>query len=179
MSFMKSARETILQFFTYLLSGREGAFLPDPPRQYAFKVKQPAINPGPRPGNAMNRKDFLVLSGFGLAALSLPAACQLSQRRERLASLARPIELSKVCDTPALVAIGARYLKEAPTEGEEDLLADLLSEGRKGPPDSLAQLLLERIRADYENNDTLILEGWLLSRTEARQCALLSFIQQD
>ena len=127
----------------------------------------------------MNRKDFLVLSGFGLAALSLPAACQLSQRRERLASLARPIELSKICDTPALVAIGARYLKVAPGEGEEDLLADLLSQGRKGPPDSLAHMLQQRIRADYESHDTLILEGWVLSRTEARQCALLSLIQRD
>jgi hypothetical protein len=142
-------------------------------------VKQKATYPGARPGNAMNRKDFLILSGFGLAALSLPSACQLSQRRERLASLARPVELSRVCDTPALVAIGARYLKAVPAEREEDLLADLLSGGSSGPPDSLAHMLEQRIRADYESHDTLILEGWVLSRTEARQCALFSLIQRD
>ena len=76
---MKAICKTTLQFFAYLLSGREGAFIADPPREYPFKVKQPAINPGSRPANAMNRKDFLILSGFGLAALSLPSACQLSQ----------------------------------------------------------------------------------------------------
>lgn len=127
----------------------------------------------------MDRKKFIALSGFGLAALSLPVGCQFSRKREQLAVLARPLELSQVCDTATLLSVGARYRKQRAEENDEELLFELLLSDHSGPPDSLAHLLLDRIRADYENNDTLILEGWLLSRTEARQCALLSFIQQD
>jgi hypothetical protein len=127
----------------------------------------------------MDRKKFMVLSGFGLAALSLPVGCQFARKREQLAVLARPLELSQVCDTATLLSVGARYRERRAEENDEELLFELLLSGYSGPPDSLAQLLLDRIRADYQNNDTLILEGWLLSRTEARQCALLSFIQQD
>ena len=127
----------------------------------------------------MNRKKFMVLSGLGLAALSLPVACQFSRRREQLAVLERPLELSRVCDTAALVSVGAQYRRRQAEENDEDLLFELLLPESAAPPDSLAQMLLDRIRADYENNDTLILDGWVLSRTEARQCALFSFIQRD
>jgi len=127
----------------------------------------------------MNRKRFLVLSGFGLAALTLPVGCHLSQRRKQLAVLSRPAELSQVCDTATLLSIGDRYRKEVPEEDHEDLLFELLLAEGSAPPDSLAQMLHDHIRADYENNDTLILDGWVLSRTEARQCALFSFIQRD
>ena len=127
----------------------------------------------------MNRKKFMVVSGLGLAALSLPVACQFSRKREQLAVLARPAGLSRVCDTATLVAVGAQYRKKRAEENDEDLLFELLLPETAAPPDSLAQMLLDRIRADYENNDTLILDGWVLSRTEARQCALFSFIQRD
>ncbi len=127
----------------------------------------------------MNRKKFMVVSGLGLAALSLPVACQFSRKREQLAELARPAGLSRVCDTATLVAVGAQYRKKRAEENDEDLLFELLLPETAAPPDSLAQMLLDRIRADYENNDTLILDGWVLSRTEARQCALFSFIQRD
>lgn len=121
----------------------------------------------------------MVVSGLGLAALSLPVACQFSRKREQLAVLARPEGLARVCDTATLVSVGAQYRKKQAEEDYEDLLFELLLPESAAPPDSLAQMLLDRIRADYENNDTLILDGWVLSRTEARQCALFSFIQRD
>lgn len=127
----------------------------------------------------MNRKKFMVVSGLGLAALSLPVACQFSRKREQLAVLALPEGLSRVCDTASLVSVGAQYRKRQAEEDDEDLLFELLLPESAVPPDSLGQMLRDRIRADYENNDTLILDGWVLSRTEARQCALFSFIQRD
>lgn len=127
----------------------------------------------------MNRKKFMVLSGLGLTALSLPVGCQFSRKCEQLAVLARPAELSQVCDTATLLAIGDRYRQGVPGEDHEDLLFELLLANNALPADSLAPVLRERIRADYENDDTLVLEGWVLSRTEARQCALFSIIQRD
>lgn len=121
----------------------------------------------------------MVVSGLGLAALSLPVACQFARKREQLAVLALPAGLSRVCDTASLVSVGAQYRKRQAEEDDEDLLFELLLPENAVPPDSLGQMLRNRIRADYEHNDTLILDGWVLSRTEARQCALFSFIQRD
>jgi len=36
--------------------------------------------------------------------------------------------------------------------------------------------LEESIKNDFETGNTVIVDGWILSRTEARQCALLSTI---
>ena len=127
----------------------------------------------------MARKTFLALSGLGLAALALPVSCQFSEKREQLAVLARPAGLSQVSDTATLLSVGAQYRERQADENDEDLLFELLLSGSSGPPDSLFQMLLGRIRADYEKNDTLVLDGWVLSRTEARQCALFSFTQRD
>lgn len=157
---------------------RHRCFREGPLREYAYFVMHTETQPSPHE-NRMNRKKFMVLSGLGLAALSLPVACQFSRKHEQLAVLARPVELSQVCDTATLLSVGAQYRKRRAEENNEDLLFELLLSESAGPPDSLAQMLLDRVRADYENNDTLILDGWVLSRTEARQCALLSFIQPD
>lgn len=39
-----------------------------------------------------------------------------------------------------------------------------------------AQRLKERVRNDFEQGRTLQLNGWIVSLTEARQCALYSFL---
>jgi hypothetical protein len=40
--------------------------------------------------------------------------------------------------------------------------------------DQLDQLVL----ADFARGDTVLLDGWLLARTEARQCALCSLLDR-
>lgn len=51
--------------------------------------------------------------------------------------------------------------------------------GQKQPDNTqLAQLLEENIRNDYSSGNIVTLKGWVLSLTEARQCALYSFEMQ-
>ena len=47
--------------------------------------------------------------------------------------------------------------------------------------DSLAlqEKMQQKVRADFENGETLVIQGWVLSQTEARQCALYSLTQSN
>ncbi len=35
-------------------------------------------------------------------------------------------------------------------------------------------MMSEKVQADFDNGETVVVRGWVLSRTEARQCALFS-----
>jgi hypothetical protein len=124
----------------------------------------------------MKRRNFVILSGAGLAALSIPSACLQSGEPGYDPLLAEPGFLSYIWDDDTMIAIGKLYRAQVPEEGREaDLLSVLLTKGTEHPV-SPQQFLADRAKADYENNDLVMLDGWMLSRTEARQCALFSLI---
>jgi hypothetical protein len=75
----------------------------------------------------------------------------------------------------ALVAVGGRYLEEVPDEADQDALLDELTplEGRVPEhPAQALQVLGPQAAADHESGDTVVLDGWVLSRTECRAAAL-------
>jgi hypothetical protein len=95
--------------------------------------------------------------------------------------LVHPALLSRLCDTQTIREIGAAYRSERPDESQEDKLKDLLladSSGNAGlgTMDSLGmtQLLERNVRQDFASGKTIQIKGWVLSTTEARQCALYS-----
>lgn len=63
-------------------------------------------------------------------------------------------------------AVGESYRTIAPEERREDVLVKLLSE----QPSALE----EKIKDDFRKGDMVLVDGWILSKTEARQCALFS-----
>lgn len=79
-------------------------------------------------------------------------------------------------------AIGRHYLEVAPAEWDHRLLARLLWPADAAPLQELArmdvsalkQLLVTQQRRDFAAGRTVSLDGWVLSRTEARLCALLA-----
>lgn len=71
--------------------------------------------------------------------------------------------------------VGEQYLAQAPEDADPDRLAAALFDGDPGDVSSLEQLRghIDRRRArDFETGDTVIVDGWVLARTEARLCAL-------
>jgi hypothetical protein len=78
-------------------------------------------------------------------------------------------------DPRAVRAIGRRYLAIARDEADRARLSDLVFGRADLADDSFAALqrhiATERAR-DFAADDTVILDGWILSRTEARLCAL-------
>lgn len=74
--------------------------------------------------------------------------------------------------------IGARYLAAVPEDADPARLAAQLFQGMQDVPyapaewAALRRRIRERLQQDFASGDTLIVDGWILARTEARLCAL-------
>lgn len=87
-------------------------------------------------------------------------------------------------DPSTIEALGKAYLEMAPQENTPATLIDhLLLDARNkpipAPTDSLElkEFLQQKVQSDFESGNTVIVSGWVLSLTEARQCALFSLTQ--
>src|SRR6266850_5789767 len=123
----------------------------------------------------MNRKNFILLSGGAFAALGIPAYYHFFGKIKYPGSLTHPRSLGVILDLNELKEVGAAYRKQAPDESSERALADVLLE--ELPDDKLEfdTALDTLISKDFADGDTTQVKGWILSKTEARQCALLTF----
>ena len=78
--------------------------------------------------------------------------------------------------------IGARYLALEPAERSADVLArHLLRDPHKiafsvTDTAALRQALAAGRTRDFASGDTVIIDGWILARTEARLCALAAIV---
>jgi hypothetical protein len=81
--------------------------------------------------------------------------------------------LAAICDSQTIRKIGTDYRATTSTESNEDQLTDLLATGLD-PNKNQIQQLTTKINADFAAGRTVTLEGYVISITEARQCALYS-----
>lgn len=80
-------------------------------------------------------------------------------------------------DHEAAKRIGQIYLTVHPEEGRLDrLTADFLGADRPNDLRGLRQKVTELRVRDFGNEDTTIVNGWLLARVEARLCSLLCLL---
>ena len=98
----------------------------------------------------MKRRKFILLSVAASGAIALPTACQPGKPM--------PEMLSSLADKKTLREIGDEYLKKYPTEKNQ--LQDLIDR--------------ENVQNDFSKGNIVVIKGWVLSVTEARQCALLT-----
>jgi hypothetical protein len=103
--------------------------------------------------------------------LAFPGTSLLAAR----AALALPPEgLQKLFgDEAQIQKIGLAYLAACPDENKPGTLQKLCV----GVEDS--SLAASAIRQDFENGNVVTVEGWVLSRTEARHCALFSMLTSE
>jgi hypothetical protein len=126
---------------------------------------------------SMHRRQFfafaLTAGGALLAQAGLPGWL-----RPGNALGARLVALFEHQDSARIV--GLEYLKKNPQEANVHLLQDRIIAGFTGGYTALAQasdstirkLIEERVRQDFETDQIVKLQGWILSATEARLCAL-------
>lgn len=127
----------------------------------------------------MNRKRFLL---WGLAASAGAAPLLLRWRRavDFDQPLRQPSFLAHLLDLETLRRIGSTRRSAVPSESSAEELTRLLLANPGGPPVSaddasaVQDLLDRKVQADFETGAVVTLDGWILSVTEARQCALLS-----
>lgn len=127
----------------------------------------------------MHRRQFLGIAAVGTLLFSLPGTTWRVGSSAHVHTLARPGLLRFLGDDQTVREIGAAYRSAVPEEDDMDTLIAVLVEdlrlgGHSGA--GLPDRLDHRIREDFERGRTIQLNGWILSVTEARQCALFSLV---
>lgn len=86
--------------------------------------------------------------------------------------------LGSIVNPDSAAVIGRAVLNAQLVESDASALASILfpagPDAAKVPDWALASLVA-RIRADFAASDMVAVQGWALSRTEARLCALVAF----
>jgi FKBP-type peptidyl-prolyl cis-trans isomerase 2 len=125
----------------------------------------------------MIRRDFLKLSVAVTPAMALALnACRTGAATPQEA-LAQPESLYGIMERNDLQAVGKAYLARFnPTK--EALQTEILGQDPAPgtDPAKVINQIADTVRNDFNNGRTIILEGWVLSLTEARQCALHTLI---
>jgi len=132
----------------------------------------------------MKRRTFVLLSLYSGAAISLPSLGCSTGSAVAGKPWIQPQLLSHICDAKTLQEIGTAYRNKVSAESKEENLLNLLLTDKSNKilpitsDDILINSLLEqKIQKDFETDKTVIVKGWVLSETEARQCALFSLTQ--
>jgi hypothetical protein len=118
----------------------------------------------------VKRRNFLLLTTAGAIATVTPF-CKTP--RSTPTPLNTPDLLAAICDSPTIRKMGTDYRTTTTNESREDQLTDLLTTGLNQNKDQTQQLNT-KIKADFAAGRTVTLEGYVISITEARQCALYS-----
>ena len=118
----------------------------------------------------ITRRNFLIpLAGLGLAGTLGLGVKLVWDRRPTVLPLRKLLE-----KVGPYREIGAAYLEKFPEEAEGDtLVSRLLGEIRNHPQTGSMMAEIQRsVQRDFERSETFNLDGWVLSRTEGRLCAL-------
>ena len=128
----------------------------------------------------MQRRQFIQLTAMGGTVILFTGVSCNEHHRNTYDVLGKPDELAQICDLKTLKEIGMAYRTQTGSESDADKLATLLLTDSAGHPVSSASdpsfiqnLMSRKISLDFETGNIVIVKGWILSVTEARQCALL------
>jgi hypothetical protein len=120
----------------------------------------------------LDRRRFLQLSAAGVVAGLADTACSRDTSEDAQA-LARPA-LLEMLGADRTLEIGTHYRAAAPGENTVAALRDAISSSQRQFPWIRRRSIEEQVRDDFAAGRTIVIGGWVLSRTEARQCALYS-----
>jgi len=128
----------------------------------------------------MKRRQFIQITAAGTLAAALPGATWPQEDRSALQVLADPGLLALLGSMEAIHRIGRAFRDQFRHEYgvsalRKVLFADVglsftMSEGQ------IRDRLDQQIRGDFERGRTVRLDGWILSKTEARQTVLYSIL---
>ena len=129
----------------------------------------------------MKRRKFLWIgSAVVLAVASVPAYRYYKKKSKFYNPLVTPNDLSRFCDEGIIRDIGLSYRNMTPGENEKKKLTDLLLAGDDGKltgewdNEAVFELIDKKVRKDFKEDKLQVIKGWVISTTEARQCALFS-----
>ena len=108
----------------------------------------------------MKRSDFIQLSVFAAAAISLPLLHSCSPPAGD--ALSKPLFLSRLFDENTIKEAGKEYLKKTPAENDDDKLIQLLSDNssiaKSTDVTAIHQYLDKKVRQDFEAGNTILVK---------------------
>lgn len=129
----------------------------------------------------MKRRTFLLTTGgAALAIISLPIIKYYSNQSKAYNPLIMPNQLSSLCDEKTIREIGIQYRKLVPQENDKIKLKNIILDNNNGKSltnsdrSVIAEFIDKKILKDFYDFKMHIIKGWVISTTEARQCALFS-----
>ncbi len=127
----------------------------------------------------MQRRKFIHISAIGGTVISLTGLSCGNGHHRNNSILDKPLQLSQICDTRTIREIGLDYRLKTPAEADARRLEELLTADSAGNPVSsspdnltMQELMNQKVLNDFEKGNTVVVKGWVLAVTEARQCAL-------
>ena len=118
----------------------------------------------------MDRRRFVQVTAVGIVAVVTNEACGSEGVRE----LAHPA-LVEMFGPERTREIGTLYRAAVPQESTAAALRSAISSSRPtGFALSFRPPIETQVHDDFEDGRTILVGGWVLSQTEARQCALYS-----
>ena len=119
----------------------------------------------------LDRRRFLQVSAVGVAAAIVQGCSD-----ERDHPLDQPLLIATL-GPERVVQLGVRYRAQTPTENTAESLRAAIEKGRASR--LLTKSINDVVHDDFENGRTVLVDGWVLSVTEARQAALLSLSHRE
>ena len=120
----------------------------------------------------LDRRRFLQFSGLGIIGFVADSACSTTARDSDALDHS---QLLAMLGADRVRQLGAHYRAATPSENTADRLRAAVSNGH---PFRIPLLGIgsidDQIRADFTAGRTVLVDGWVLSVTEARQAALFS-----
>ena len=127
----------------------------------------------------MKRRNFIITAST--VAIAIPAAYYIKKHYWKSSeAIFIPLVLSSFCDAKTLAEIGIEYRKRVPAENEQQKLKELILTDNSGKKlttsdrSDIESFINKKNQEDFSSYNTLIIKGWIISVTEARQCALFS-----
>ena len=122
----------------------------------------------------MKRRNFFLLSLAGVATVAVPSYFIWNNRNIKKNLLYEPRILTSILEPSDIVDIGRIYREQFPEINHKKKLRNFLIENEDRENKDLEIILEATIKKDFQTGNTVVLDGWILSETEAIQCALFS-----
>jgi hypothetical protein len=130
----------------------------------------------------MKRREFIQISTYSAISISVPFLNGCTEKTIN-AAIAQPHFLYQIFDAKTMLETGQFYLKQVPGEKNKNKLADMLIKNSSitetSNASSVHSFFDKKIHDDFASGKTVVVNGWILSITEARQCALFSLMKSQ
>lgn len=119
----------------------------------------------------MERRKFINISSASIVLLSTGAFALNSNVNQKL--ILETESLGNIWTHSTIVKVGQLYRDQYPNENYSKSLMGNIPEDLINS-EELPKFFKKKIIDEHKNNETVLVDGWLISKTEGQKCALVS-----